>query len=350
MDARKGKDWTIGLPYVDNARTVCITVGINLAVAFLFFFGRPITLRSILLDASICGVITSFIDVPTVLWRIKRLRPLGRLPKNIPESALAMRLPRNPLLLSLLLGVLFGAVTPLFNFLIIRFYEVSTFSFTGFALWRILYTCFLSAKIVEIAVFRYVQPDCASETNGIMQHGDDAVKDPLPRVSTFKQWFNTVTDDFGFNVLVGLLLGGTLVQDHNVIIAPVYRSGIAISALILGIIVTTRMVYPLAKTIKEGRDSGQLPTAVDACRWVAWLPRPPAKFALALLLPVIVSSMAVFQAVFSFFGFEVLDFFQFFFIRTLFVSLLSKGVVRLALLRYMQPEQRHEPAMTDREA
>jgi len=72
-------------------------------------------------------------------------------------------------------------------------------------------------------------------------------------------------------------------------------------------------------------------------RRISWIPASPSKFALTLLLPVMGVSLLAFWSIFTFFGFETLDFFQFFVIRMLFVSLLTKPVVRLAVLRYTQP-------------
>ena len=310
---------------------------INLAAVFIFLFPKPLTYWNVLLDACICGILTSFIDVFIVRNRIQKLRSLGRLPMEIPQSRLMMKMPKNPLLLSLIFGVVFGLLAALLNALIMQFYAIEIFTFARFAVWRILYSSALSVKIVEFAILRYSQPDLVS-TSSMVQQGTEKVKDPLPRISTFKQWFNTITDDFGFNLLFGLMLGGTIIRDHNVIIPPTTLSGIAVSALILGAIVTARMAYPIAKSMRDAREAGTLPIAEKANALVHWIPYSPVKFALILLLPIMGTSYAVFWAVLSFFGFEVLNFFQFFVIRILYISLLTKPVVRLAVIRYTQPE------------
>lgn len=333
---QKREKWSAGLPYIDNAWLVLLTVVINMAVVFIFFFGRRIILQDILIDACICGITTSFIDVPLVLCRIRRLRARGRLPREVPVCVPMMKLPRRPLPLSLLFALLFGVITPLCNLIMIRFYEVTAFPLFRFAVWRAIYTCFLSIKIVEFAIYRYVQPDCRGDTEE-EQHGSETVKDPIPRISTFRHWFNTVTDDFGFNMAFGLLLGGTIVRDHNVVIPPASRDGIALSAFITGLILTARMVYPIARKMKEGRESGALPLAPRRNGWMTWLPSSPALFSLALLLPITISALVVFWSVFSFFDFDVLNFFQFFVIRVLFVTFLSRLVVKLALTRFTQP-------------
>ncbi len=330
-----------GLPYIDNLRIVLLTIAINAIAAFVFFWGRPLTFWGIMADAGICGIVTSFINVFVVSARIGELRSLGRLPKNVPLNRLIALMPKNPLGFAVTLGAVFGLLSPLFNAFVIRFYEIETFTFARFAVWRSIYTCVLSVKIVELAILRYVQPDCASASDA-PQWGTEAVRDPLPRASTFKQWFDTVTDDFGFNLLVGLLLGGTIVRDHSVIIPPTTLDGIAISASILGVIVTARMAYPVAKSMRDARECGGLPISVARNPRIVWIPYSPAKFAALLLLPVVGLSLLTFWGVLTFFGFKTLNFFQFFFIRMLFISLLTKPVVKLAVLRYTQPDARGE--------
>ncbi|MFR5881556.1 MAG: hypothetical protein ACLUEQ_12520 [Cloacibacillus evryensis] len=72
-------------------------------------------------------------------------------------------------------------------------------------------------------------------------------------------------------------------------------------------------------------------------RGLSLLPAAPWKFALALAIPIILLSFTAFWSVMAFFRFDELNFFQFFLIRVIFVSLLSKAVVRLAIRRYFSP-------------
>lgn len=337
MNGSESGKWAAGLPYVNNAWIVLLTAAINAAIVFFFFWGKPLTYTAIMVDACICGITTSLIDVFVVFVQVKRLRARGQLPKSVPESRLMAALPRNPLLLAPVFGVVFGLLSPLFNALVIRFYEVNTFEFAHFAVWRIAYTCVLSAKIIELAILRLVQTDCA-DASGAAQCGAEVVKDPLPRLSTIKQWYNTVADDFAFNLLFGLLVGGTILRDHMVIILPTTRGGVAIAATLLGVIITARMVYPVARAMRDARDGGSLPTALTPDRRIGWMPISPARFSLTLLLPVIAVTLLFVWSVFRFFGFEELNFFQYFFIRTLLVTLLTRPVVALAIARYTQPD------------
>ena len=337
MDKVNSGKWSAGLPYINNILIIFVVASINLVIVSFFFLGKPITLQAILVDACICGVTTACIDVFYVFRRIKRRSLHGGLPADVPQSKFMAAMPQNPLWLSLIFGVVFGLFAPLFNMIIIRFYAIETYTFARFLVWRLVYSCVLSAKIIELAILRYVQPDFVS-LSGIKQQGTDAVKNPLPRISTFQQWYHTIVEDFGFNLLFGLLLGtGAIIRDNHVIIPPTTLRGIVLSSLISGIIITARMVYAVAKSIRAIRENGQLPVAEKENKWVSWLPASPVRFALVLLLPVMALSLLTFWSVLSFFGFETLNLVQFFFIRILYTSLLSRLVAKLAMLRYIQP-------------
>ena len=287
-----------------------------------------------LLDSFICGVITPFINIFVISSCIERLRSRGALPASVPVSKIAMKLPKNRFLLSLIFAAAFGFLTPLANFTLIRFYGITHFAFPQLALWKVIYSFVLSAKIIELAILRFVQPDCGSQSPR-KQSGTESVKNPLPRVPVFKEWFNIVTDDFGFNMLVGLIFGGTVIDGCNIIILPTVDSGIAITAIILGLIVTARMAYPVAKNIKAEADAlGTQKENTAQNGVIALLPYSPWKFALTLALPIILLSFAAFWSVMAFFHFQTLNFFQFFLIRTISVSILSKAVVWLAVRRY----------------
>ena len=328
----------IGLPYINSFRWIMFVALLNLAMAFIFQFGRPITKEVLLLDALICGIVTSIINVLYANYKIRKLRSAGELPSTMPESRLVQKLLRNPALLMTVLAIFFAFFMLIFSNLIIWFYEIETYTFPRFAVWKVIYSTILSAKILEIIVLRFVQPDCAREDDP-EQTGEDTIKNPFPKKETFQNLFNTVIDDFGFNLLIGLLFGGTIIMDHNVILLQTTRSGVLISGFVLGIIVTFRMALPVAKGIKQQYEAGMLPVLPKRIPVIASIPRKPMQFSLVLLLPVAITSGVVFLGVFTFFGFEILNFFQFFVIRTIFVALLSKPIVKLAVLCYIQPEK-----------
>ncbi|MDO5114600.1 MAG: hypothetical protein Q4D58_00745 [Synergistaceae bacterium] len=320
-----------GLPYVDDFRLILLTAAVNLACFLFFYYGREIRLGGLLADSFFCGVITPFIDVFLVFSRVRTLRLEGGLPAAVPVSAFAMRLPRSPLALSILFALFFAVVTPLTNFALIKFYGMTRFSFAPMALWKVVYSCLLSAKIVELAVLRYVQPDCALP-NEAARRGADSVKDPLPRLSLFKECFGAVTGDFGLNLLVGLLFGGVVISGRTVVILPTTRDAIVIPAVILGLIVTLCMAYPVARGVAE--TAAELPGRSGAAASRRLL--APWKLALALSPLIIALAVIFFWSVMTIFNFEELNFFQFFLIRAIFVSLLSKLVARIAVAHYMR--------------
>ena len=324
-----------GLPYINNWQGVLLTLAVNLLVALLLFRSNAIPPKAFVLDACHCGFIATLISVALAAPRIKRLRQAGGLPREV-EAGKALRvLPRRPLPLAPVLGLVFAVGMAAFAFLVCRFFEVETITSTRFLVWKLVYATLLSVKTMDVVVLRLVQPDCAAPGEP-EQTGSAVVRNPLPHKQTFGNLFHTVTEDFGFNLLMGLATGGVVIRDHNVIIQATSRDGIVIGGLVLGILVTFRMVYPVAKSIRALRDAGQLPK-LPRIAWIAWLPERPALLALALLLPTMALSAAVLWGALSFFGFEALNFFQYFVVRTLYVTLLSKLVVKLAILRYTQP-------------
>lgn len=324
------------LPYLNSLPSILVVLGINLVFGLL----QPLwglTRLSILIDAAICGVITSVISVFMTRHRLRKLAKTGALPAEPPRPKLICRLPKNPWLLSLVLAAACAVLLPLFTELLLRFYGITAYTLIRFLAWKLVYSVLLSAKVGELAVLRLVQPDCLLPGDP-KQTGQTAVKNPLPKGETFTKLFDTVTTDFGFNMLVGLLMGGTLIVDQNVVIPPTTRAGIFISGAILGAIVAVRMVYPVVKSIRLLRENGTLPTMPQRNPLVAWLPQKPVLFTLTLAPVVIVLTPILFWSVFTFFGFETLNFFQYFIVRTIYVSLLTKPVVKLAILRYMQPQ------------
>lgn len=326
-----------GLPYLNNFFIILGTALLNIVCVLAFHWGQSVAARDVVVSAVFCGVCTSLINVTVTYFITKRMRRTGALPSTAPVSRLMMRLPKDPVLLILLFAAVFGAAAALFNALVIRFYEIESFNLARFAVWQAAYSCVLSAVIADLAVLRFIQPDCTTADQP-PQTGLAKVHDPRAKFASLKSWFNTVTDDFGFNMLCGLLLGGTVVTaEHTVVIAPTTRAGIVISSLILGVILTFRMAYPIAKNMYEARESGALPPFEKRSAFFSALPSKPIGMTLLLLLPIMLVSLAVCWSVLTFFDFAVLNFFQFFFIRTIYVALLTKPVVAWMLARYRQP-------------
>lgn len=328
------------LPYMNNATAILITLGINLVIMVVINWGKSFGLADVLLDAAICGIMTSVINVFFVRRYVTRALANKTLPANLPVSRMMIRLPRNPFLLALLCALFFGILTPLINGMIFIFYDFETLRFGQMLACKLVYACFLSAKILEVAIYRYVQPDVTGLNPAADVPPSPLVKPPLPQISYFQQLYNSWLTDFGMNMVLGLVLGGTIItSDDYVMIAPTLRAGILIGGIISGIIITMMTVPALAKKLGSAVASGEIPRLPQRQPGVAWLPQNHWLLALTLCLPIILITVTVYTGVLSFFNFESLNFFQFFFIRTAYTAVLVKALVPLLLIRYMQPQK-----------
>lgn len=328
------------LPYMNNAMAILLTLGINLAIMVALNWGKSFGLADVLLDAAICGVMTAVINVFFVRHYVTRALASQTLPANLPVSRMMMHLPRNPAFLGLLCALFFGLLTPLINGMIFIFYDFETLRFGQMLVCKLVYACFLSAKILEVAIYRYVQPDVTGLSPAADAPPSPLVKPPLPQISYFQQLYNSWLTDFGMNMVLGLVLGGTIISsDDYVMIAPTLRAGILIGGVISGIIITFMTVPALAKKLATAVTDGEIPRLAKCQPGVAWLPYNHWLLALTLCLPIVIITVAVYTGVLSFFNFESLNFFQFFFIRTAYTAVLVKALVALLLIRYMQPQK-----------
>lgn len=327
------------LPYMNNATAILLTLGINLVIMVALSWDKRFGLADVLLDAAICGVTTSVINVFFVRRYVTRALEKKTLPTNLPVSRMMMRLPKNPALFAALCALFFGIVTPVINGLIFTFYDFEALLFSQMLVCKLVYACFLSAKILEVAIYRYIQPDIT----GIIPAADlppsPLVKPPLPHINYFQQLYNSWLTDFGMNMVLGLVLGGTIITSEDyVLIAPTLLSGILIGGMISGTIITFMTVPSVAKKIGSSVANGEIPRLPKRNPWVAWLPKNNWLLAGTLCIPIILITMTVFTGVLTFFNFQSLNFFQFFFIRTAYTAVLVKALVPLMLIRYMQPQ------------
>jgi len=329
-----------GLPYTNTWQSILITLVINLIVTLILYLLNIINKSTFVTDAFFCGFISTLVSVAVAYPQMKRLRMSGALPSVVEEGHILQKLPRNPILLSLALGVLFALLMGVFAFLVRWFFEIEDITPLRFLVWKLVYATILSIKMTELVVLRLVQPDC-SLPGEPKQIGTAIVRNPLPRKDTFSDLLRTITDDFGFNLLSGLIFGSTVVKGHTVTISPTTRDGIIIGGIVLGMILTLRMVYPVAKSIYAQQNAGVLPR-MDKSTFLSKLPYRPGLFALILLVPVMLLSAGTLWCVLTFFGFTELSFFQFYIIRSIYVSLLLKVVILIAVRRYSQPSEGHQ--------
>ena len=160
------KPWTIPtespgayLPYMDNWRTVLLTVALNVGLSLAVRFGQAeLTRADVILHGSVLGLVTSVIDVYIVRARLKKAREQAPCPPT-PVRRLMMMLPRNPVLLSLVLACSSGPWRFCgLGLMVLRKGNLDVFAVPGVqgdpGRGAVL-------KILEFAIFRLVQSDCA---------------------------------------------------------------------------------------------------------------------------------------------------------------------------------------------
>lgn len=330
------------LPYLNNLPMALLVAVINLALAFVFQYGRSLSTEDLLIDAAFCGLVTAFTSLGYARWAVGKQRRQGALPSQVPISPFMQRMPRAYIPLSLLTGLVSSALMGVVTLALLRFYPETAYTFPRFLVWKIGYATWLAAKMIELGIFRYVQPDCGKPEDPAQQ-GQQTVKNPLPRKAMFARLYASVTADFGMNMLIGLALGGTLIQGDLVILMGVSQGGVWITGLVLGLIICFLMIKPTLASVRQIAEAGDLPPAPNK-NLLAHLPASPWGLTGMLLLPVMALSALCFWAVMYFFGFESLNFFQFFIIRTGYTKLLSRLVETLAIQRYRQlPLSKRQP-------
>ena len=275
METQDTKDSNSGLPYVNNFWSILITVVLTAGSVWFFNRNAEISLTHVLIAAAMSGVCASAINTLISYSVVRKMRLAGALPQAVPGNRLIRILPKNPILLVIILAILFGASEALITLLFVRLYEIQTFTLLRLIVWLSGLTILIAAIGCECAVMRCVQPDCR-ESGEPAQTGQAKVEDPFKRVSAFKNWLGTVITDFGFNMAIGLLLGTTTVAaDHSVMIKPTTRDGIIASSIILGIIFTLKLVSPIASSMLAAREKGLLPPYEKRNAFLSALPEKP---------------------------------------------------------------------------
>ncbi len=330
-----------GLPYVDNARAVLVTVAINLAIVFLFN-RQGIDYYGALLDSFFCAIVTTVVDLWVVYARLKRMRTAGEMPAQVPESAFMQRLPQNPFALGVLYAAGFGALTVCINGAILQFFGLREMAFVPWLVYKLIYATALSVKVAEWCVFRYVQPDWANAGGGSEKTSSSKpVKNPLPRIGVFKEIYGSVTGNIAMNVIIGSALGGVWVgEGASVVIAPTTVEGIPITGLVFGLLVGILVTRGVAGEMDAAiaASNPEVPEEMAAAPRFAWMPvRRPALTALICGCVMIFSSVAL-PAVMRLFGLSVMNFYQFTVFITVYATLVGKPLSWVLIRRCMQPD------------
>ncbi len=330
----------VRLPYINNAQAVLITILINIGVVFLFNFPNGIDYQGIILDSLICAIITTIINMWIVYPRLKKMRTAGQIPLQVPVSKLMQKLPKNPFLLGVVCAGVFAALMVGINALIVSFFEIQNISFAPWLVYKLIYSTFLSIKIVEFCIFRYVQPDwlhTKTEENVVEQ----SVKNPMPKISVFKEMFGAVTTNIAMGIILGSFLGGVSAQaDGSVVIAPTTIEGIPITGLIfgliIGILVTSGIVNAMKKSIRNAEL--EILEAAVKNRYYTWMPKRKIPLICLVSISVMIFSAIVLPAILALFDKTLLNFYQFVIFITVYAALLSKPISYILIKRCMQPD------------
>jgi hypothetical protein len=326
------------LPYLNNTAVILITMAVNLGILFITGWSQSFDLMFVLIDGASCGVVTALLDVFLIRHYVDIAKKNRSLPTNLPVNRFMMRLPKHTYLFAALCALFLGLLTPLLNSIIFNYYEFETLSLAQMLVLKLIYSYFLSAKTVELAIFRFVQPDLTGQLPDQTTATATPARHSAPRVTYFQQLFNNWMTDFGLNMFRGLIIGTTTVtSDNYVLIAPTLLRSVDTTGLISGVIVTFMTVPSVSREIIYSIDSGKTRPLTESNPYVAWLPKNRWLLTVVLCLPIIVLTTIVYYVVMSFFGFESLSFFQFFFIRIAYTTMLVKVLVPLIMFRYRQP-------------
>jgi hypothetical protein len=324
------------LPYIDNTKAISITLLLNLLLPWIFRLDRY-EAGDIVVDAVICAVLTTVINVLVVWHFVRKARAAGIVSKEVPISKLMMRLPKNRLGLIAVFGTFFAVLCVGINYTVFTWYGFESWTFGQFLLYKLVYSLILSERIVSLCIFRLVQPDCGTSDDDHSATISQPIKNPLPSLSGMHGLFSNISANLAlqlfFNPYVGTYaIGG----DRSIIIEGIIGSVIT-CFIIVGLI---------AKTLDMARANGEfnvppnhvLPNRVPLNRWLTLLPKNRWLFALLCSLIAAPIGVAIFVVLFQFYGFASWTFYEFFWIKMAYLTVLGKILVAVTVRRFTQPD------------
>jgi len=312
------------LPYIDNLRTVSITLLLNLLLTWVLRLDRY-GVRDIVVDAVICALLTVVIDVVVVWRRMKKLRVAGALPTEVPVSKLMMLLPKSPFGLIVTFGIIFAVLCAGFNYSVFTWYGFQQWTLSQFMFYKLIYSLILSERIVSLCIFRLVQPDCKGTEKE--QTVSRPVKNPLPTVSGLYELFSTVSANLALQLYSNPYIGEYTIGGARSIIAEGVIASTVTCLIVVGMI---------TKTLDHARRNEEL--NVPPNRWLMFLPKNRWLFALLCALAAGPAAGFLFWGVFKLYGVTSWTFYEFFWIKMAYLTLLSKILVAFSLRRFTQPD------------
>ena len=334
------KPQKVSLPYINNAGAVLLTLGVNLGVVFLFFWPGGVAFPDVLVDSLICAAITVIINMGIVYPKLNKMRAGGLMPALAPASSMMRRLPRNPISLGVIYALVFGALVVGINGLILWFFGMERMTFVPWLTYKLLYSTVLSIKIVEFIIFRYVQRDWAGAGRMEKEYTGKPVKNPLPKISLFKEMWGGVTMNIAMNIIIGSLLGGViLLPDAAVYILPTTAEGMPITGLVFGLIVGILVTNGCVKVMNgiilssNAAAGGAIPD-----KRFAWMPKRKIPLTCLVCACAMAFSAVALTGLMRLFGLAVMNFYQFCIFITIYASLIGKPISYVLTRRCMQPD------------
>lgn len=332
------------LPYLNDWRLIGLTVLINVTCA-LFVWNAEFGMWDLLIDTVFCVWITTFLDVFVVAYIIRRKRWKNTFSGRSSGSWLIRVLPSNKYGLSLMLGLLFTAFMLGLNGGLFRFYAFQSLSLLQFVVWKAVYSCVLSAWIINFAIFRLVQSACSRGGEPLSLSGEacppEKVKEPIPRISWLSSFLRGMVLDFGTNVAAGLFLGGTVISGDKVILLPTQCKGMGmlIMAGITGVIIALFLIPVVSSSVLKGIRNEGTPPIEKTDAFFSHLPHNRLLLTVGFIPLFSLLTVLVCWGIFTLFDFDTLNFFQFYLIRIIYISLLCKALVPFCIRLYRQPDR-----------
>ena len=338
------KKYAVRLPYVDNVKAVLLTIAINLIVIFVFFWPNGVTFGDVLVDSVICAVITTIINMVIAYTKLKKMRAEGQMPSQVPVSSLMQKLPQNPIALGVIYAIVFAVLMVAINGLLLWFFDMDHMAFAPWLVYKLIYTTLLSMYIMEFCIFRFVQPDwaVASETKAAMaEENTQTAKNPLLKISIFKELYGSVTGNIAMNFIMGTLLGGAVVgASHEVIIYPTTVQGIPITGLFFGLLTGLLVTGGILKAMKEtiltyGEPMAQ---AAPMDKRFIWMPKSTVGLKVLVCISLMIFSAVVLWAIMTFFELSIMNFYQFTVFITIYAFIVSKPLSYVLVQRLSQKD------------
>lgn len=320
----------VPLPYIDNAWTVSATLFLNALLTWIFGLQRY-GVRDIVIDAVICALLTTAIDVLVVWKLIKRARSRGMLPKEIPVRRWVMFLPKNLPGLIAVLGLFFAVLCVGVNYTIFTWYGFESWTFHQFLVYKLVYSLILSERIVSLCILRFVQPDCESKEDGPKTETpvDQAVKNPIPSLSGMKELFSSISTNLALQLYFNPHLGEYAADGPR---------SIVVEGVVVSVITSFIVVILVAKTMDLARANGELqkPPETASDRFFRRLPRNRWLFALLCAIVTGAAGGGLFLFLFRIYGFTSWTFYEFFWVKIAWMTILGKILVNLSIRRFVR--------------